>query len=162
MAKDAAWDPARFDPAIDVEKMDTAAAVLNTAGHNLKPFFARGGKLLLYHGWSDQQNPASTSVSYFDRVVKDAGNSAVGKSIQLYMVPGMTHCQGGVGTDTFDKVAAIEEWMAKGTAPAQIVASHLTDGKVDRTRPLCPYPQVAMYKGSGSTNDASSFACKVP
>ena len=78
------------------------------------------------------------------------------------MVPGMTHCQGGVGTDTFDKVAAIEEWMAKGTAPAQIVASHVTDGKVDRTRPLCPYPQVATYKGSGSTNEASNFACRIP
>ena len=68
----------------------------------------------MYHGWSDQQNPASTSVSYFSRVVNAAGKSAVGKSIQLYMVPGMNHCQGGVGTDTFDKVAVIEEWMAKG------------------------------------------------
>ena len=113
VAKDEGWDSSRFDAASDVEKMDSAAAVLNTAGDNLKPFFSRGGKLLMYHGWSDQQNPASTSVSYFGRVVKDAGKSAVGKSIQLYMVPGMTHCQGGVGTDTFDKVAAIEEWMAK-------------------------------------------------
>ncbi len=90
------------------------------------------------------------------------GQSAVGKSIQLYMVPGMNHCQGGVGTDTFDKVAVIEEWMAKGTAPAQIVASHLTDGKVDRTRPLCPYPQVAVYKGTGSTDEAANFSCGKP
>ena len=162
VAKDASWDPARFDPATDVEKMDAAAAVLNTAGDNLKPFFARGGKLLMYHGWSDQQNPASTSVGYFTRVVNAAGKGAVGTSIQLYMVPGMNHCQGGVGTDTFDKVAALEEWMATGTAPAQIVASHSTDGKVDRTRPLCPYPQVAVYKGRGSTDDASSFACRIP
>ncbi len=162
VAKDASWDPARFNPATDVEKMDAAAAVLNTANPNLKPFFARGGKLLLYHGWSDQQNPASTSVNYFKRVVDIVGKSAVGKSIQLYMVPGMNHCQGGVGTDTFDKVAAMEDWMARGRAPAQIVASHATAGKVDRTRPLCPYPQVAVYKGSGSTDEAASFACRAP
>jgi feruloyl esterase len=159
VAKDAAWDPATFDPAADVAKMDAAAAVLNTAGHDLKRFFARGGKLLMYHGWSDQQNPASTSVSYFDRVINTAGKEAAGKSIQLYMVPGMNHCQGGVGTDTFDKVDVIEGWMAKGTAPAHIVASHMTGGKVDRTRPLCPYPQVAVYRGSGSTDEAASFVC---
>ncbi|HEY0284402.1 MAG TPA: tannase/feruloyl esterase family alpha/beta hydrolase, partial [Vicinamibacterales bacterium] len=162
VAKDQAWDPASFDAAVDVEKMDAAAAVLNTAGDNLKPFFARGGKLLMYHGWNDQQNPASTSVSYYTRVVNAAGKDAVGKSIQLYMVPGMTHCQGGVGTDTFDKIAAVEEWMAKGTAPAQIVASHATDGKINRTRPLCPYPQVAVYKGAGSTDEAASFSCRNP
>ena len=162
VARDAAWDPSLFDPTTDVEKMDAAAAVLNTAGDNLKPFFARGGKLLMYHGWSDQQNPASTSISYFTRVVNAVGKSAVGKSIQLYMVPGMNHCQGGVGTDTFDKIAAIEEWMARGRAPAQIVASHATDGKIDRTRPLCPYPQVAVYKGAGSTDEASSFSCRNP
>jgi feruloyl esterase len=162
VAKDTNWDPARFDPAVDVAKMDAAAAVLNTAGDNLKPFFARGGKLLMYHGWSDQQNPASTSVNYFERVVNAAGRGAIGKSIQLYMVPGMNHCQGGVGTDTFDKIAVIEEWMAKGTAPSQIVASHATGGRVDRTRPLCPYPQVAVYKGAGSTDEAANFACRNP
>jgi feruloyl esterase len=162
VAQDQSWEPARFDAAVDVDKMDAAAKVLNTAGDNLNPFFARGGKLLMYHGWSDQQNPASTSVNYFGRVVKAAGQGAVGKSIQLYMVPGMNHCQGGVGTDTFDKVAAIEEWMNRGTAPAHIVASHLTEGKVDRTRPLCPYPQVAAYRGSGSTDEASNFSCRNP
>ena len=142
--KDPAWDPARFDADTDVEKMDAVGVVLNTPSPNLKPFFARGGKLLMYHGWSDQQIPASTSVSYFTRVVNTAGKSAVGKSIQLYMVPGMNHCQGGVGTDTFDKVAAIEEWMARGTAPAQIVASHATDGK-DRSHATV----VSVSAGSG-------------
>jgi len=161
VAKDAAWESSRFDPAVDVEKMDAEAAVLNTVGHDLKPFFARGGKLLMYHGWSDQQNPASTSVNFFDGIVKAVGRSAVGKSVQLYMVPGMNHCQGGVGTDTFDKIAVMEDWMAKGSAPEQIVASHATGGKVDRTRPLCPYPQVAVYRGSGSTDEASNFACRL-
>ena len=102
-----------------------------------------------------------SSISYFNRVVETVGKEAVGKSIQLYMVPGMTHCAGGPGTDTFDKMAAIEEWVAKGTAPGAIVASHLTAGSVEYTRPLCPYPQVAHYKGTGSTDSAASFACAV-
>jgi feruloyl esterase len=147
VAKDAAWDPSRFNGDADLELMDTMGAVLNTPSPNLKPFFAGGGKLLMYHGWNDQQVPALSS--------------AVGKSIQLYMVPGMNHCQGGVGTDTFDKVAAIEQWMTQGRAPDQIVASHATEGKIDRTRPLCPYPHVAVYNGSGSTDEASSFSCRV-
>ncbi len=75
------------------------------------------------------------------------------------MMPGMNHCQGGPGTDTFDKMAAIESWVATGKAPAQIVASHLTQGKVDRTRPLCPFGQTAKWKGTGSTDDAANFAC---
>jgi feruloyl esterase len=83
----------------------------------------------------------------------------VGKSIQLYMVPGMTHCSGGPGTDTFDKMAAIEQWVAKGAASSAIVASHVTAGSVEFTRPLCPYPQVARYKGTGSTDSAENFAC---
>jgi feruloyl esterase len=158
--KDPAWDPSRFSADADLELMENAGAVLNTATPNLGPFFARGGKLLMYHGWNDQQVPGSSSVTYYNRVVDTVGKSAVGKSVQLYMVPGMNHCQGGAGTDTFDKVAAIEEWMAKGTSPGQIIASHATTGKIDRTRPLCPYPQVAVYNGSGSTDDASRFTCK--
>ena len=71
----------------------------------------------------------------------------------------MNHCQGGVGTDTFDKMSAIEQWVAQGTAPAQIVASRVVAGKVERTRPLCPYPQVARYKGTGSLAEAENFAC---
>ena len=162
VANDASWDPTHFSPESDVELTDKKAAVLNTVTPNLKPFFARGGKLFMFHGWNDQQVPAMSSVTYYTRVLDAAGKNAAGKSIQLYMVPGMNHCQGGVGTDTFDKVAAMEEWMAKGRAPAQIVASHATNGNVDRTRPLCPYPQVAVYKGSGSTDAAVNFACRNP
>jgi feruloyl esterase len=160
VARDPAWDPARFNAETDVEATDKAAAVLNTASPNLEPFFSRGGKLLMYHGWNDQQVPATSSIGYFNRVVGAVGKSAVGKSIQLYMVPGMNHCQGGPGTDTFDKIAALEEWLARGRAPERIVASHMTEGKVDRTRPLCPYPQVAVYKGSGSTDEAANFWCR--
>jgi feruloyl esterase len=162
VANDSSWDPTHFKPESDVELTDTKAAVLNTVTPDLRPFFARGGKLLMFHGWNDQQVAATSSVTYFTRVLDAVGKNAAGKSIQLYMVPGMNHCQGGVGTDTFDKIAAIEEWMTTGSAPAQIVASHATNGKVDRTRPLCRYPQVAVYKGTGSTDEAANFACRNP
>ena len=78
---------------------------------------------------------------------------------RLFMVPGMYHCGGGVGPSTFDAFTPLVEWVEKGTAPASIVGSRIADGKVVRTRPLCPYPQVATYKGSGSVDDAASFAC---
>ena len=153
------WDPRAFDPDTDVELMDKAAAPLNTVTPDLRPFFKRGGKLLMYHGWNDRQVPAMSSVTLFERVLQTAGRGVAGRSIQLYMVPGMDHCQGGVGTDTFDKVAAMDEWIAKGRAPAHIAASHAIGGQVDKTRPLCQYPQIARYKGTGSMNDAENFVC---
>ena len=161
VAKDPSWDWRTFKPAVDIDRMEELGSVIDTARPNLKPFFDRGGKLLMYHGWADRQVPAMSSVSYYSQVLDAVGRSAAGKSIQLYMVPGMDHCQGGPGTDTFDKMAAIEEWVAKGTAPNAIVASHAANGRVDRTRPLCPYPQVARYKGTGSIDSAESFVCAV-
>jgi feruloyl esterase len=82
--------------------------------------------------------------------------------VRLFMVPGMGHCEGGEGPDTFSKMAVIEDWVEDGKAPERIVASHLTNGVADRTRPLCPYPQVADYKGSGNIDDAANFVCKTP
>jgi feruloyl esterase len=88
------------------------------------------------------------------------GNAAdVQTFYRLFMAPGMTHCGGGTGPNTFDMQSVLENWVEKGTAPDQIVVTHSINGIVDRSRPLCPYPQVALYKGKGDTNDAASFTC---
>ena len=161
--EDPAWDWRLFDLAADVERADRLdRGVLASTDPNMKPFFDRGGKLLVYHGWSDPQVPPENTVNYFNQVVHEHGRGVVGTNIQLYMVPGMNHCSGGPGTDTFDKVAAMDEWIRTGQAPARISASHQTNGVVDRTRPLCPYPQVAQWDGKGSTSEAASVSCAAP
>ena len=88
------------------------------------------------------------------------GADKVNSNYRLFMVPGMGHCGGGDGTATFDMLSALEQWVEKGTAPDQIPASRTVEGRVDRTRPLCSYPKVAAYKGTGDTADASNFVCK--
>src|SRR5690606_38395283 len=123
---------------------------------DLQAFFRRGGKLLIYHGWSDAQVSPFNSIAFYDEVIAQHGPAVAGSAIQLYMVPGMNHCQGGPGTDLFDRRAAIDEWLKTGTAPRRIAASRVTAGKVDRTRPLCPYPQVARWDGKGSIDRAES------
>ena len=161
--KDPKWDWRTFEITKGYEEAAKAdGGALFSGDPNLKPFFDHGGKLLMYHGWTDQQVTPQMSTIYYDNVVKKVGKDASAKGIALFMVPGMNHCQGGAGTDTFDKMGAIEQWVAAGTAPKQIVASHLTAGKVDRTRPLCPFPQVAKYKGAGSTDEAANFSCAMP
>ena len=161
--KDPNWDWHTFEVSKDFDRAAQAdGGAVFSGDPNLKPFFDRGGKLLMYHGWTDPQVTPMESTIYYDKVVKAVGKDASAKGIALFMVPGMNHCQGGAGTDTFDKMAAIEVWVASGRAPAQIIASHRTAGKVDKTRPLCPFPQVAKYKGTGETTDAVNFACGLP
>jgi feruloyl esterase len=132
---------------------------LSSSSTNLKPFFDRGGKLLIYHGFQDPQLPPENTVAYYTKVIGGSGRDLAGRQIALYMVPGMNHCAGGPGTDAFDKIAAIESWVATGKAPESIAAAPRTTGVVDRTRPLCQYPKVARWRGTGSTDDAANFSC---
>ena len=139
------------------------APILNATDPDLSAFKALGGKLILWHGWSDQNIAPQNSINYYNSVVNDQGSDTETMDfMRLFLAPGMGHCSGGLGPNVFDSLTPLTQWVEKGTAPTQIVASHLTAGVVDRTRPLCVYPQVATYKGSGSTDDAANFECVGP
>ena len=144
--------PDRFDIATDFELMENAGEVLNTVTPDLRPFFKRGGKLLMYHGWNDRQVPAMSSVTYFERVLETAGRSAAGA------IDSALHGSGHGSLSGWRRHRHVQQGRGDGSsgsrtgsAPAHIVASHSTEGKVDRTRPLCPYPQIARYKGTGAS-----------
>lgn len=132
---------------------------------DLSAFAQHGGKLLIYHGWADQQVAPVASIEFYEGVAsseaKSQGHGSMDISdwARLFMIPGMAHCSGGEGPGQFDKMDVIQQWVERSKPPDQIIASHVSQGQVDRTRPICPYPQVAEYKGSGSIDSASSFAC---
>ena len=113
------------------------------------------------YGWADQILQPMMGVNYYESIVKKHGSSA-SDFARLFMVPGMTHCAGGVGPDQNDAVTAVIDWVEKGKAPDQLIASKITNGQTVRTRPLCAYPQVARYKGSGSIDEAANFSCGAP
>lgn len=177
------------DPKWDVQSVnvdrDSKAAddklgeILNSDNPNLKAFKARGGKLIQYHGWGDAAIPPQGSVDYFENVQKKMGKTQ--GFYRLFMVPTMSHCAGGPGATIFgnaggvtppeddaehDVVVALDRWVEKGTAPDQIIATGFVDNKpaegVAITHPLCPYPQMAHYNGTGDTHDARSFVCQTP
>ncbi len=155
---------------------DKTAQALNATDPDLKAFSARGGKLILYHGWNDPAISALSTVNYYEGVIQKMGQKDVDSFVRLYMVPGMQHCEGGPGPDSFGQVgnlnfddpshsvdAALVRWVEKGKAPGEIIASKSAGkgGEVEGlTRPLCPYPQAAKYKGSGDTDKAESFVCE--
>lgn len=154
-------DPAGYQAFLKAES--TFAPVLNAINPNLREFRQRGGKLLQYHGWSDQLIAAQNSIDYYESVRSFFGaGDDVQSFYRLFMAPGMGHCSGGPGPNSFDMQAALEDWVERGIAPQQVVATHSINGVVDRLRPLCPYPMVAVYKGKGDTNDAANFECRDP
>ena len=155
------WDPnsLNFDGHYALTGEDEFR-VLDADNADLAPFFKSGGKLLMYHGWSDAGIPARGTVSYYESVREKTGRAA-DESLRLFMVPGMGHCGGGQGASTFDMIAALDQWVASGKPPPTIPAARVRDGKIDRTRPLCAFPQFAVYKGSGSIDDAVNFECRV-
>jgi feruloyl esterase len=114
----------------------------------------------MYTGWSDPVVPPQDTVAYYDAVVKTMGGlEKTREFFRFFLAPGMGHCGGGPGPNQFDHLTALEQWVEKGAAPDKLVATHSTNGKVDRTRPLCLYPQVARWKGTGSSDEAANFAC---
>jgi feruloyl esterase len=157
--KNPQWDWKAFD----LKTALTAAQVpevqvINAVDVNVKAFFDRGGKLLMYHGWADPQTPPLNSVDYYTRVRQAAG-AAADQSLRLFMVPGMGHCENGEGTDVFDKVAPLAGWVERGAPPERIDATHVKDNVVTKSRPLCPYGTIAHWDGHGDTNAAASFVC---
>jgi hypothetical protein len=145
----------------DVKRLEWIHSVLDATDTDLSGFKKRGGKLLMYYGWADQSLNAQMGVEYYESVLKQMG-ATTPEFFRLFMVPGMFHCGGGVGCSSFDKLTPLLHWVERGTAPDRLIGARTISGKTDRTRPLCSYPQVAKYKGSGGTDDAASFTCQMP
>jgi feruloyl esterase len=156
------WDWRQFDLERDSARENAVDKDVDELDPHLAAFAQHGGKLFIYHGWADQQVAPGSSIEFYESARKLGANSPQAPDwVRLYMVPGMAHCAGGEGPDTFDKISVMERWVEKGEPPTRVLAAHYSGGKVDRTRPLCPYPQVARYSGAGSIDDASNFTCRL-
>jgi feruloyl esterase len=171
-----------FDFDRDADRgLSTVRAGMKVADiYNVKPdlsaFRARGGKLIIYHGWADEQVTPFASLDFYSHMVAKQKQDGTDAFMRMFMMPGISHCSGGPGAGNIggatpalshdpehDVVVALDAWVVKHRAPAQLIAAHLDDNKkIDRTRPLCPYPQEARYKGAGDSNDAGNFICAVP
>jgi len=166
------------DTAIQTADEKTARA-LNATETDLHAFQSRGGKLILYHGWNDPAISPANSINYYNGVLHAMGAPAAQSFVRLYMVPGLQHCVGGPGPNSFGQLGtttakgpehgiydALEQWVEEGAAPDAIVATKYADDSVAKgvrmTRPLCPYPQIATYKGTGDSSEYTTWDCKTP
>ena len=155
---DADWDWHQFDVANDVRLADEKDnGLLNATNANLQPFAQHNGKVLLWHGWGDGLISPFNTIDYYREVLRATPEKQ--EFVRLFMVPGMLHCGGGDGANQFDVVNALDRWVETGKPPTEMTAYHVTGSAVDRTRPLCPYPQVAKYNRSGSPSNAGNFVC---
>ena len=159
--KNPKYELASFDFEKDTQRLEWIQRVLDATDPDLERFKGRGGKLFMYFGWSDQSLNAQMGVDYYESVLERMG-PATKEFFRLFMVPGMFHCGGGVGCSSFDKLTPLMHWVERGTAPDRIIAARIVNEKPIRTRPLCPYPQVARYKGTGSIDEADNFVCQSP
>ncbi len=162
------WDWRNFDFGSGMKAADDKLApVINAMSPDLSAFKAAGGKLIQYHGLADPVAPPRDSIDYYERVQTAASQDkrvdATADFYRLFLVPGLYHCEGGPGPNVLDVQAALERWVEQGTAPATIAATKFHNDKpadgIEMSRPLCPYPQVAHYKGEGDSNDAANFTC---
>ncbi len=155
------YDYGTFDYDRDIHMLDEWGALADAKNPDLSKFKKRGGKLLMTYGWADSVLQPRVGVNYFEQAVAANGADTM-NFFRLFMVPGMTHCSGGIGPDRHDAMTAIVNWVEKKKAPEVIQASRVVNNKIVRTRPLCPYPQVARYSGQGSIDDAANFRCAAP
>jgi feruloyl esterase len=168
------WDFTTFDYDADLEyALRKVGPAVDAVNPDLTPLRDNGSKLIVYHGWSDPDISPLASINYYNQVV-DFIQSEIGAAsreqalagtrdfYRLFMVPGMGHCSGGPGPDRFDALTALENWVERGVAPQSIIASKQSEGATVRSRPLCPYPEIAVYDGTGSTDLAENFSCAVP
>ena len=174
---DPTWNALTADVDASVKAADAKTAQqLNATDPDLGRFAARGGKLIIYHGWNDPAISPLNTINYYQSVADKMGSAKRESFVRLYMVAGMEHCAGGPGPSGFGQLGiptakgpafgaftALEDWVEQGKAPAQIVATkYSAGGKVVMTRPICPYPQQVKYNGSGDANDAGNFSCAEP
>jgi feruloyl esterase len=157
---DPAWDFRAFDFDRDARYADSKLAFLVANDPDLSAFKAHNGRLLMYHGWADPVVPAEDSIRYYESVERImGGHGETADFFRLFLAPGMGHCFGGSGPNSLDVLGTLDRWVDQGLAPDRIVASHLDGAIVDRTRPLCPYPQAAHWDGKGSINTSGAFVC---
>ena len=155
------YDAMTFDYDKDTALLARWSKLADAKDADLSKFRRSGGKLIMTYGWADQILQPMMGVKYYEAVMAKHGRSTTDFA-RLFMAPGMAHCAGGVGPDQNDAVSAVIDWVEKGKAPDSLLASKIVKGAVVRSRPLCPYPQVARYKGQGSIDEAANFSCVAP